>query len=149
MRRPQPTEIDLPRLVDETLHLYDGLKEGVTIESDVQADVASAWLDGEQVKRVLINLIDNAIEATEPPGGVKVSVQRNNGALRIQVADTGRGIPPEAREKLFLPHFSTKGRGTGLGLSIVRRIIAEHHGTIRVSDNQPAGTVFTVEIPQG
>jgi len=149
MRRPQPTEVDLPRIVEETLNLYDGLKEGVTIESEVQPDVSSAWLDGEQVKRVLINLIDNAVEATEPPGGVKVLVQRNNGALRIQVADTGRGIPPEAREKLFLPHFSTKGRGTGLGLSIVRRIIAEHHGTIRVSDNQPAGTVFTVEIPQG
>lgn len=149
MRRPQPTEVDLAQLVDDTLHLYDGLKAGVTVESDVQPDVRSAWLDGEQVKRVLINLIDNAVEATEPPGGVRVSVERNNGALRIQVADTGRGIPPEAREKLFLPHFSTKGRGTGLGLSIVRRIIAEHHGTIRVSENQPVGTVFTVEIPQG
>jgi two-component system nitrogen regulation sensor histidine kinase NtrY len=149
MRRPQPTEIDLGRLVEETLRLYDGLKEGVAIASDVAPDASVAWLDGEQMKRVLINLIDNAVEATEPPGDIRVSVQRDNGTLRIQVADTGRGIPPEAREKLFLPHFSTKGRGTGLGLSIVRRIIGEHQGTIRVSDNQPTGTVFTVEIPQG
>ncbi|MDH3404835.1 MAG: ATP-binding protein [Acidobacteriota bacterium] len=149
MRRPQPAKVDLARLVEETLHLYDGLKDGVEIAGEVQPDAASAWLDGEQVKRVLINLIDNAVEATEAPGAVRVSVERDNGALRIRVADTGRGIPPEAREKLFLPHFSTKGRGTGLGLSIVRRIIAEHHGTIRVSENQPAGTVFTVDIPQG
>ncbi len=149
MRRPKPVQVDLGKIVEETLHLYQGLKQGVVVGADVQQGAAEAWLDGEQFKQVLINLIDNAVEAIEPPGEVKVSVERNNGALRIQVADTGKGIPPEAREKLFLPHFSTKGRGTGLGLSIVRRIIAEHHGTIRVSENQPAGTVFTVEIPQG
>ncbi|MCZ6727717.1 MAG: ATP-binding protein, partial [Acidobacteria bacterium] len=148
MRRPQPAQVDLERLVDETLRLYDGLKEGVTVGGGVEPEASSAWLDGEQVKQVLINLIDNAVEAIEPPGDVRVSVERNNGVLRIRVADTGRGIPPETREKLFLPHFSTKGRGTGLGLSIVRRIIAEHHGTIRVSDNHPVGTVFTVDIPQ-
>jgi two-component system nitrogen regulation sensor histidine kinase NtrY len=148
MRRPQPAKVDLKRLVEETLDLYDGLKDGVEIDGKVQPGASSAWLDGEQVKRVLINLIDNAMEATDAPGAVQVSVERDNGALRIQVADTGRGIPAEAREKLFLPHFSTKGRGTGLGLSIVRRIISEHHGTIRVSENQPAGTVFTVDIPQ-
>jgi len=149
MRRPQPAEVDLERLVEETLHLYDGLKEGVELSGAVQSEAAQAWLDGEQLKRVLINLIDNAVEAIEGPGSVDVSVELSNGSLRILVADTGRGIPLKAREKLFLPHFSTKGRGTGLGLSIVRRIIAEHHGTIRVSDNQPTGTVFTVEIPQG
>ncbi len=149
MRRPQPKQVDLGRIVEETLHLYEGLKEGVDVGADIQPGVDEAWLDGEQFKQVLINLLDNAVEAIQPPGKVKVSVGRDNGALRIQVADTGRGIPPEAREKLFLPHFSTKGRGTGLGLSIVRRIISEHHGTIRVSDNRPHGTVFTVEIPQG
>jgi two-component system nitrogen regulation sensor histidine kinase NtrY len=148
MRRPKPTSVDVTRLVEETLDLYHGIKSGVDIEGRVDAEASSAWLDGEQLKRVLINLIDNAVEAVDPPGSVHVAVERNNGVLRIQVADTGRGIPPEAREKLFLPHFSTKGRGTGLGLSIVRRIIAEHHGTVRVSDNQPSGTVFTVEIPQ-
>ncbi|RPH54938.1 ATP-binding protein, partial [bacterium] len=67
--------------------------------------------------------------------------------LEIQVADTGRGIPPELREKLFLPYFSTKGRGNGLGLAIVHRIVTDHHGSIRVEDNAPQGTVFTVELP--
>ena len=65
------------------------------------------------------------------------------------MADTGRGIPPESKDKLFLPYFSTKGRGTGLGLAIVHRIVTDHQGTIRVEDNVPQGTVFTMELPLG
>ena len=106
-----------------------------------------AWIDADQVKQVLINLLDNAIDATEPPGRVTVTADRADGHLEIHVADSGRGIPVEAREKLFLPHFSTKGRGTGLGLAIVHRIVTDHHGTIRVEDNHPHGTIFTVELP--
>ena len=63
------------------------------------------------------------------------------------VADDGPGIPPAEREKLFLPYYSTKGRGSGLGLAIVRRIIAEHGGSIEVADNVPRGTRFTIELP--
>ena len=73
----------------------------------------------------------------------------DDGHLEIQVADTGRGIPPESKEKLFLPYFSTKGRGTGLGLAIVHRIVADHHGSVRVEDNAPKGSVFTLELPLG
>ena len=65
------------------------------------------------------------------------------------MADTGKGVRPEDREKLFLPYFSTKGRGTGLGLSIVNRIVHEHHGTVQVEENTPKGTVFKIELPQG
>jgi len=65
----------------------------------------------------------------------------------LEIVTAGRGIPPAAKEKLFLPYFSTKGRGTGLGLAIVHRIVTDQHGTIRVEDNQPRGTVFTVELP--
>ena len=99
------------------------------------------------MKRALINILDNAVEATEAPGKVTVSATRENGYLQIRVADTGRGIPAESREKLFLPYYSTKGRGTGLGLAIVHRIVTDHHGSIRVEDNTPRGTVFTVELP--
>ena len=81
--------------------------------------------------------------------GLATGQRKKNGTLSIDVADTGPGIPSEARDKLFMPHFSTKGRGTGLGLSIVHRIISEHHGSVSVSDNQPHGTVFSLEIPQG
>ena len=70
-----------------------------------------------------------------------------NSLVRVVVADTGPGIPPAERDKLFLPYYSTKQRGSGLGLAIVRRIVAEHGGTIEVTDNVPHGTRFTVELP--
>jgi two-component system nitrogen regulation sensor histidine kinase NtrY len=149
MRRPQPARIELPRLLAETAHLYRNLKPGVAVEVEVRGELAAIWLDGEQIKRALINLLDNAVEATEAPGRVTLAGAAVDGRLEIQVADTGRGIPPEAKEKLFLPYFSTKGRGTGLGLAIVHRIVADHHGTIRVEDNVPHGTVFTLELPLG
>jgi two-component system, NtrC family, nitrogen regulation sensor histidine kinase NtrY len=147
MPRPQPSQVDVARLLDETLHLYQNLKPGVTVEGRLAGDLSAIWLDGEQLKRALVNLLDNAVEATEAPGSVTVSAQAEDGHLAIQVADTGRGIPPDAKEKLFLPYFSTKGRGTGLGLAIVHRIVTDQHGTIRVEDNLPRGTVFTVELP--
>ena len=147
MPRPQPARADVPRLVAETLHLYQNLKPGVEVEARLEGDLAGVTLDAEQIKRALINLLDNAVEATDAPGRVTVSALRRDGHFAIKVADTGRGIPPDAKEKLFLPYFSTKGRGTGLGLAIVHRIVADHHGSIRVEDNHPRGTVFTVELP--
>jgi two-component system nitrogen regulation sensor histidine kinase NtrY len=147
MPRPRPAPVDLPKLVGETLHLYRNLKPGVDVEGEVDPAVATVSIDGEQVKRALINLLDNAVEATEAPGRVTVWAHAVNGHLEIQVADTGRGIPPESKEKLFLPYYSTKGRGTGLGLAIVHRIVTDHQGSIRVEDNVPQGTVFTVELP--
>jgi two-component system nitrogen regulation sensor histidine kinase NtrY len=149
MPRPRPAPVDLPRLVGETVHLYRDLKPGVAVEGEVDPKLTAVWIDGEQIKRALINLLDNAVEATEAPGRVLVGAHPVNGHLEIQVADTGRGIPPESKEKLFLPYFSTKGRGTGLGLSIVHRIVTDHQGEIRVEDNAPRGTVFTVELPMG
>jgi two-component system nitrogen regulation sensor histidine kinase NtrY len=149
MPRPRPTPVDLPKLVGETIHLYRDVKPGVEVAEDVDPSLATVRIDGEQVKRALINLLDNAVEATEAPGRVEVTAHPANGHLEIRVSDTGRGIPAAAKEKLFLPYFSTKGRGTGLGLAIVHRIVTDHQGSIRVEDNRPQGTVFTVELPLG
>src|SRR5437763_17087928 len=68
-------------------------------------------------------------------------------AVEITVADTGHGVTQELKERLFLPYFSTKKRGTGLGLAIVSRILEDHHGSIRVEENQPVGTRFVIELP--
>jgi signal transduction histidine kinase len=97
---------------------------------------------------VVINLLDNAIEATEAPGEIAIELRPVGERIELAVRDTGRGIPAEQREKLFLPFFSTKGRGTGLGLAIVHRIAADHHGSVRVEDNAPRGTVFVVDLPR-
>ena len=101
------------------------------------------------MKRVLINLVDNAIEATDKQGTVTISTEfdRAQGRVRLGVADDGPGIAREDRDKLFVPHFSTKKRGSGLGLAIVSRIVQEHHGVIRVEDNRPQGARFVVELP--
>jgi two-component system nitrogen regulation sensor histidine kinase NtrY len=106
-------------------------------------------LDAEQIRRVVINLVDNAIEAMERRGRITIETELDgaNSLVRLIVADDGPGIPPSEREKLFLPYYSTKHRGSGLGLAIVRRIIAEHGGSVEVSDNRPHGTRFTIELP--
>ena len=147
MRQPQLAVTDLRKLIGDTVQLYEGLKSGVDVSAEVADSAAEAWLDAEQIRGTLINLIDNAVAATSAPGEVVVRAAQENGALEISVTDTGPGIPPRLKDKLFLPHFSTKGRGTGLGLAIVHRIISDHHGTIRVEDNRPRGTVFRIELP--
>ena len=148
MPTPRTVPSDLPELILHTLALYDGLFTDVTIDHHF-AETGPVKLDPEQIRRVIINLIDNAIEATERRGRISVETQRDkpNQLVRIIVADNGPGIPASEREKLFLPYYSTKRRGSGLGLAIVRRIIAEHGGNIDVSDNVPRGTRFTIELP--
>jgi two-component system nitrogen regulation sensor histidine kinase NtrY len=147
MPAPRPTRLDAGALVEETARLYRAVKPGVEIVVDLAGPVDRAWGDRDQLRGALVNLIDNAFEATAAPGEVRVGATVRDGSLVLRVADTGRGVADEDVSKLFLPHFSTKGRGTGLGLAIVHRTVNEHHGTIRVEDNDPHGTVFTIEIP--
>jgi two-component system nitrogen regulation sensor histidine kinase NtrY len=143
----QPTVLD--EVIEQALSLYDGLFPGITVERRLTPDLPPLRLDGEQMKRVLINLVDNAIEATEGKGRVVVATEydRADGRARLVVADDGPGIAPGDRERLFVPHFSTKKRGSGLGLAIVSRIVQEHLGTVRVEDNPPRGARFVVELP--
>ena len=101
------------------------------------------------MKRVMINLLDNAVEAMEGRGEVKIDLDYDNvlKMVRIQVADDGRGIDSTNKTRLFEPYFSTKKHGTGLGLAIVSTIIADHDGFIRAKDNHPKGTRFVIELP--
>jgi two-component system nitrogen regulation sensor histidine kinase NtrY len=136
-------------VIEQALSLYDGLFPGVTFERRLAPDLPPLRLDADQMKRALINLVDNAIEATEGRGRVLVATEydRAEGRARLVVADDGPGIPAADRERLFVPHFSTKKRGSGLGLAIVSRIVQEHLGTIRAEDNAPRGARFVVELP--
>jgi two-component system nitrogen regulation sensor histidine kinase NtrY len=149
MPAPRAVPTDLHLLLDEVIALYGGLfAEEVTIKRSY-AVLPKVSIDREQMRRVLINLVDNAIEAMDRRGTIDIETQHDpsNALVRILVCDNGPGIPPAERDKLFLPYYSTKRRGSGLGLAIVRRIVAEHGGSIDVTDNQPHGTRFTIELP--
>ncbi|MBI1760203.1 MAG: HAMP domain-containing protein [Acidobacteria bacterium] len=142
-------------VVAGALKLYDERLDGVRLETRLASDLPSVWLDPEQLKRVLVNLIDNAAEAISSSNDAqherRITVETrelaDRDALELTVADTGPGIVPADRERIFDPYFSTRKRGTGLGLAIVSRIVAEHQGRIRVSENLPRGARFTLELP--
>jgi two-component system nitrogen regulation sensor histidine kinase NtrY len=160
-RMPAPRAIpaDLNHVLSETLTLYNGLFREIRIERRLADGLPAVRLDVEQIRRVVINLVDNAVEALggasaaprldgEPPMiVVETCPDGANGVVRLRVSDNGPGISPADRDKLFMPYYSTKRRGSGLGLAIVRRIIAEHGGSIEATDNEPHGTVFTIELP--
>jgi two-component system nitrogen regulation sensor histidine kinase NtrY len=149
MPAPRTVPTDLAQLIADTIALYNGIFSAVRIDQRFARGLPLVRLDPEQIRRVIINLVDNAVEAMDRSGEIVVETQLDtaNAIVRVVVADNGPGIPVGEREKLFLPYYSTKRRGSGLGLAIVRRIIAEHGGNIDVGDNTPRGTRFTIELP--
>ena len=146
----QPVRSDLNQVVAGALAVFHGRLDGISIETSFGAGLPPVNLDREQFERAVVNLVDNAAEAMQDSLVKKLYIATQPGAaetVELVVADSGCGVSPDEKEKLFLPYFSTKNRGTGLGLAIVSHIVAEHNGTIRVEDNRPAGARFTVEIP--
>ncbi|HTZ17415.1 MAG TPA: ATP-binding protein [Dissulfurispiraceae bacterium] len=135
-------------LVDSVIALYKGYKD-IKIHVDLQAGIPKINIDREQIKRALVNIIDNAIEAMKHSGELNVSLRSTDHHVSIDIADTGPGIPDDEKEKLFLPYFSKRKGGTGLGLAIAGKIAIDHGGRITVRDNHPKGSVFTIEIPAG
>ncbi len=147
--KPRPD--DLNQLVQEATSSYAGT-ESVAFTTELDATLPKVDFDREQMRRVLTNLIDNACAAVgDRPGGGQVAVRTVHDAplqtARLEIEDDGVGIRPEDRRRVFEPYFSTKDHGTGLGLAIVSRIVADHHGYIRVHERKPAGTRFIVELP--
>jgi two-component system, NtrC family, nitrogen regulation sensor histidine kinase NtrY len=138
-------------IVAEALAVFGGRLDGIQVRKDLAPDLPAVRADGELLRRVVVNLIDNAAEAMEGSAVKELLLRTHFNAdretIEIIVADSGHGISPEDKDRLFLPHFSTKDRGTGLGLAIASRIMAEHHGSIRVEDNSPIGARFILQLP--
>jgi two-component system, NtrC family, nitrogen regulation sensor histidine kinase NtrY len=161
LRGPRMLPTDLNHLIDDTLRLYNGVLQhaNLRLERQLAPSLPPVRLDVEQIRQVIINLVDNAMEALGGPAGparpdgqpptivVATTADDRNGVVRLTVQDNGPGVPPADRDKLFMPYYSTKGRGSGLGLAIVRRIVVEHGGGIEVGEAAPSGTSFTVELP--
>jgi two-component system, NtrC family, nitrogen regulation sensor histidine kinase NtrY len=142
---------DANTAVQEALQLFSGRLDGIRLSAALEPDLPAIRADGQLLRSVIVNLIDNAAEALEDQPFREIAVathlRAESDTIEISVSDTGKGISPEDKDKLFLPHFSTKDRGTGLGLAIAARIISEHGGSLRMVDNQPKGCRFLIELP--
>lgn len=146
----RPVICDLNTVIANGVSVFEGRLEGIELTVELAPGLPLVSVDPEQFKRVVVNLIDNAAEAMQDSPAKSLQIQTRAGladTVELIFADTGCGITPEQKEKLFLPYFSTKGRGTGLGLAIVSHILADHNASIRVEDNKPCGAWFTIEIP--
>lgn len=142
------TPVRISTIIDEVIDLYKNYKD-VVIAMSSQGEEAPVELDAEQFKRVIINLLGNAMQAMQNKGKVDIRIEYDIRSNRvcIDIADDGPGIRPEDKEKLFLPNFSTKKDGTGLGLAIAGKVVTDHRGYIRIRDNSPRGTIFSIELP--
>jgi two-component system nitrogen regulation sensor histidine kinase NtrY len=143
---------DLRAVVEEALVLYREGHRDMRFELTAAADEPAVDIDPDAIKRVMINLLDNAVHAcrTAPGGGhvaVRITRDPHAGVLRLEVADNGPGMTPDVQARMFEPYFSTKKDGTGLGLAIVSAIVADHQAYIRVRDNSPRGVRVAIEFP--
>ena len=145
-----PSLNDLNEVIADSLTLFqDAHKKDISFDFKKGSDIPRLNLDVQQIKRVMVNLLDNAVAAGDKNGRVeiKTSYDKMYRKVKVEVIDDGHGIPPHDKMKLFEPYFSTKKSGTGLGLVIVNSIISDHHGSVSVRDNTPQGTVVTFELP--
>ncbi len=146
----RPIACSLNEVVESALLVFDGRLRGIEIEKKLAPALPAVRVDPEQLRRAVVNLVDNAAEAMLDSTEKRLCIATrltNAESIELVIADSGCGISREDKEKLFLPYFSTKGRGTGLGLAIVNRILSDHDAAIRVEDNTPAGARFIVDIP--
>ncbi|MCG8687328.1 MAG: ATP-binding protein [Desulfobacterales bacterium] len=139
----------IDNIILETVALYKEGLEQVDIKTSFGDNIPTLKLDHQHMKQAFINLIDNAVYAMNKDGAIMIDVSFDPilKMVRIEIADTGKGISDKEKTKLFEPYFSTKKSGMGLGLAIVNSIISDHNGVIRVQDNQPKGAKFIIELP--
>ena len=150
MPSANPAPNNMNDIIKEAAALYSGVSKKISFSLNLDEKLPLLEVDRDQMKRVIINLLDNAIVSIEGSGMIILETyyDKEYKIARIEVADTGCGIPEEDKPRLFEPYFSTKKSGTGgLGLVIVSDIIADHRGYIRVKDNIPKGTRFVIELP--
>lgn len=147
---PKNEEINLTAELQATLKFVDQVleREKIAVEARLPSEAVHVRMDRNRFRQIILNLLDNAKEASPPGGHISVALQRRHNHLEILVADHGSGIAEEDRERIFEPFFSTKQNGTGLGLALVKHFVDEAGGTIDCGANEPAGTCFRVRLPE-
>lgn len=149
MPAPHMVRQSLHEVIEKVVPLYTGAHLDIEFVQRLDPSLPFINLDQEQMRRVFVNLFDNAIQAMDQKGRVWVTTEMDwkNQRVIVKVADEGPGIRQEDQEKLFVPYFSKKRAGTGLGLAIVHRIITDHNGSIQAANNKPTGALFTFDLP--
>src|SRR5581483_11856854 len=147
----QPASSDINAIAEAALAMFNGRLDGIRLRTSFSSSLPKVLADPEAIKRAIANLVDNAAEAVQDSMLKEIEISTalvaTRDAVEISVADSGHGVTQDAKERLFLPYFSTKKRGTGLGLAIVSRIVEDHRGSIRVEENEPVGARFVIELP--
>ncbi|MCX5842345.1 MAG: ATP-binding protein [Deltaproteobacteria bacterium] len=141
---------DLNEVISESVVLFLDAHKEISFDVQKELEIPKLNLDSEQIKRVMINLLDNAVAAVNKENGhimIRTSYDKVHKKAKVEVADDGYGVPYSYKAKIFEPYFSTKRSGTGLGLAIVSSIISDHHGHVSVRDNSPTGTIVAFELP--
>ena len=150
---PKLEAVSLEEVIDKTARIFNNEVKlnKVRFSKEIRGPLSSLLLDKGGVQQVLVNLFLNGMQAMPKGGELKVVLERNKGEVRIDVTDTGVGIPPENLEKVFDPFFTTKkeGEGTGLGLSVSYSIIRKHGGRMQVQSTAGVGTTFSIFLPMG
>jgi two-component system nitrogen regulation sensor histidine kinase NtrY len=145
-----PVLSDLNEVIGDSVVLFQDAHKDIHFDYQKENDIPRLNLDSEQIKRVMVNLLDNAVAAINKRDGlivIKTCYDKVHKRAKVEVADNGSGVPYSYKAKIFEPYFSTKRSGTGLGLAIVSSIISDHHGHVSVRDNNPTGTIVAFELP--
>ncbi|MFA7465594.1 MAG: ATP-binding protein [Syntrophales bacterium] len=146
----QPAPNHINEVIAGTVNLFQDAHKEIEFVFSMAEDIPAVNIDSEQIKRVMMNLLDNAAAAVQKDEGrveIRTSFDKISMMAKVDVIDNGTGIAPRDKMRMFEPYFSTKKAGTGLGLAIVSSIISDHRGTISVKDNRPKGTIVTFELP--
>jgi len=146
MPKPQFKKENLNDIIKNVYSIYEFNEKGIEIEIDLNEDINQVLIDKDQIKRVLSNLIKNAIDASNTNSRIIIRSCVKNNTICLEIQDFGTGINEEIKEKVFEPYFTTKSRGSGLGLSIVKRIIEEHSGEIEIHSKVDKGTTFIIKF---
>jgi two-component system sensor histidine kinase HydH len=148
--QPRRQEVDLNQVIHEVKALMaEAVKDkGVSLVERLAPSLPPIEADPNQLKQVLVNLVKNALEATDKKGKIQLSSGAQDAQVWFTVQDTGKGMPEEVLEKIFNPFYTTKDKGTGLGLAVINKIVSDHHGTITVDSVAGSGSTFTVRLPR-
>jgi PAS domain S-box-containing protein len=127
--------------------LFQAQASAKKIHFTFESDDAAFSIDHDQMTQAILNLLQNALDATPKQGSITLTLKAGNKEVIIEVADTGSGVPAELQEKIFNLYFTTKTTGTGMGLAITQQIISQHNGSLFISANRPTGSIFTIILP--